>query len=144
MASIRERTARRGSRYDVRYRTPDGQHREETFAARREAEQRLHAIEADKLRGNWLNPRRASRPFGDIAEEWVASNPAKRPSTRATDRSALDRHVLPNLATHRVGSVTPRAVQSLVTSWCETMSASTVRRCFDVLRAVFNYALEAD
>jgi hypothetical protein len=49
MASIRKRKTRQGeARYDVRYRTLDGSAREETFRSRREANQRLHAIEAEK------------------------------------------------------------------------------------------------
>jgi integrase len=145
MASIRKRITRRGdARYDVRYRTLNGEQREETFRTRREADQRLHGIETDKVRGAWLDPRRASRPFGEIAEEWFASNPAKRTSTRLTDRSILDRHVKPTLERVSVGSVAPRAVQGLVSDWSRTMSARTVRRCYDVLRAIFNYGVESD
>jgi len=145
MASIRKRTTRRGDvRYDVRYRTIDGEQREETFRTRREADHRLHAVEADKVRGGWLDPRRASRPFGEISEEWFASNPAKRSGTRARDRSILDRHVLPTLRHHPLGSVNRRGVQALVSEWCQTMRPATVRRCFDVVRAIFNYAVEAD
>jgi integrase len=145
MASIRKRVTRRGeARYDVRYRAPDGSAREETFKTRRAANDRLHAVETDMLRGAWLDPRRASRPFGEVAEEWYASNPAKRISTRLTDRSILDRHVKPSLECHPIGSVNARAVQGLVTDWSGQMAARTVRRCYDVLRAVFNYAVESD
>jgi integrase len=145
MASIRKRTTRRGdARYDVRYRTPEGEQREETFRTRREADQRVHAIEADKVRGGWLDPRRASRPFGEIAEEWFTANPVKRSGSRARDRSILDRHVLPTLKGHSVGSVTPRTVQGLVSEWCRKLQPRSVRRCYDVVRAVFNYAAEGD
>lgn len=145
MASIRKRTTRHGEpRYHVRYRTPDGASREEVFRTRREANARLHAIEADKARGDWLDPRRASRPFGELAEEWLTSNPAKRSGTRARDRSILDRHVLATLRRVPVGSVTPRTVQGLVSAWCEKMQPASVRRCYDVLRAIFNYAVESD
>jgi integrase len=145
MASIRKRTTRAGdARYVVRYRTPAGEPRKETFRTRREANQRVHAIEADKMRGGWLDPRRASRPFGEIAEEWFASNPAKRSSTRARDRSVLDRHVLSTLERIPVGSVTPRGVQGLVSEWSARMGPRSVRRCYDVVRAVFNYAVESD
>jgi integrase len=145
MASITKRTTKAGvGRYVVRYRTPTGEPRKETFATRREADQRVHTVEADKARGGWLDPRRASRPFGEIAEEWYGSNPAKRSSTRLTDRSILDRHVLPALERHPVGSVTPRAVQGLLSGWSDRMGARTVRRCYDVLRAICNYAVESD
>jgi integrase len=142
MASIRKRTTRHGVRYGVRYRTLEGDQREETFRTRREADHRLHAIEADKLRGGWLDPRRAARPFGEICEEWLASNPAKRDSTVARDRSTLDVHILPTLGRTPVGSVTPRAIQMLVKGW--TTAPVTTRRNFGMLRAVLNYAVECD
>jgi integrase len=145
MASIRKRTTRQGeNRYDVRYRTPDGAAREETFRTRREANQRLHAIEVERSRGGWLDPRRASRPFGEIAEEWFAANPEKRSSTRARDRSILDQHVKPTLGRTPVGSVTSKTVQGLVTGWSGRLRPRSVRRCYDVLRAIFNYAVESD
>jgi integrase len=145
MASIRKRRTRKGeNRYDVRYRTPDGASREQTFSTRREADQRLHAIEVDKARGSWLDPRRASRPFGELAEEWFAANPAKRSSTRARDRSILDQYLKPTLERCPVGSVTPKMVQGLVTKWCGQMRPRSARRCYDVLRAIFNYAVGSD
>jgi integrase len=145
MASISKRTTSRGeARYDVRYRTPDGVSREETFKTRREADQRAHVIEADRARGGWLDPRRASRSFGEIGEEWLAANPGKRSSTRARDRSVLDRHVKPTLERCPVGSVTPRLVQGLVSEWCGKMRPRSVRRCYDVVRAIFNYAVQSD
>jgi integrase len=145
MASITKRTTSAGEpRYVVRFRTPAGEPRKETFRTRRQADQRAHAIETDKARGGFIDPRRASRLFGEVANEWYGSNPAKRSSTLARDRSVLDRHVLPALERHPVGSVTPRAVQGLVREWSHRMAPRSVRRCYDVVRAVFNYAVESD
>lgn len=77
-------------------------------------------------------------------EDWFLANPSKRSSTRARDRSILDRYVLPTLGRSPVGSVAPKTVQTIVTGWCEQMRPRSVRRCYDVLRAVFNYAVDAD
>jgi hypothetical protein len=54
IALIRKRTTRRSeARYDERYRTLDRSAREETIRTRREANQRLHAIETARARGGW-------------------------------------------------------------------------------------------
>jgi len=68
----------------------------------------------------------------------------KRSSTRARDRSILSCHVKPTLERHPIGSVTPRTVQGLVSEWSVRMAPRSVRRCYDVLRAIFNYAVESD
>src|SRR5262249_17497528 len=55
-----------------------------------------------------------------------------------------DRHVIPTLGPSPVGQVTTRAVQTLVTGWFGKMQPRSVRRCYDVVRAVFNYAVDTD
>src|SRR5215471_2436739 len=105
MAHIRKRVTNRGRRYDVRYRGLEGAERSASFKTRKQAERFAATTEADKVRGAWVDPRHASRPFGAVAEEWFASNPAKRPSTRMTDRSILDRRLLSKLKHHPIGSV---------------------------------------
>src|SRR5262249_5253068 len=108
------------------------------------ADQRFHAVEVERSRGVWLDPKSALRPFSEIAEEWFAANPEKRSSSRARDRSILDRHVFPTLGPSPVGQVTAKAVQTLVTAWSGKMQPSSARRCYDVVRAVFNYAVDTD
>ena len=62
MASVNRRTTTRGSRYDVRYRTPDGKVRTKTFATRKEADRFANTVEADKHRGAFVDPRLARSP----------------------------------------------------------------------------------
>ena len=145
VASVRKHITKKGkTRYYVRYRDLDGKSREEACRTAQEARQRANELEADKGRGSWVDPRRAARPFGEIAAEWLAANPGKRSSTLARDRTILDRHVLSTIGNRAVGATTPAHVQALVNGWCETQAPRTVRRCFDVVRAVFNYAAESD
>jgi len=143
MASIKKRTTTRGARYDVRYRTPDGQGRKETFRTRREADRRAHGVEADKARGGWVDPRSASRSFTEVADEWLASNPAKRGGSRARDDGIIHLHLTP-LAERRIGSITPADVQGLVHQWSTRLAPGTVRRVYSTARAIFNYAVAAD
>jgi integrase len=143
MASVKRRETTRGPRYDVRYRTPDGQARKETYRTRREADHRANAVETDKDRGSWVDPRRASRRFSDLAAEWLASNTAKRESSRERDRAIIDDHLEP-FGKRRIGSITPADVQALVHGLSSSRAPSTVRRSYSTARAIFNYAVASD
>lgn len=89
----------------MRLRQPDGRVVTRTFPTIGEA-RRYEALQrAARYRGDWVDPAALRRPLRDVAEEWRGANVAKRGSTRARDRSALDRHVLPLLGDRRVGSI---------------------------------------
>jgi integrase len=144
MASIKKRETTRGGRYDVRYRGPDGQVRTRTFRTRRDAERHSTTVEADKLRGAWIDPRDAATTFGEVATRWLAANPAKRGSSRDRDAGIVRCHALPALGKRRLGSITPADVQTLVHCWSERLAPSTVGRTYSVTRAIFNHAAAAD
>ena len=59
MASVNRRSTTRGVRYDVRYRTPTGDVRNKTFATGKEADRSANTVEADKYRGDFVDPRLA-------------------------------------------------------------------------------------
>ena len=110
--SVHLRWTKNGTRrYDVRLRDPSGNTYTRTFRTRREAE----AFEADerasRRRGNWLDPRRSEEPLRAVAARWLDSNPAKRPSSRARDDSALRVHILPALGDRSIGH-SPRPTSS--------------------------------
>jgi integrase len=144
MASVSRRGTKKGkSRYDVRYWTPDGKQRSEVFSTRRAAEARASEIEADQQRGAWIDPRFARRSFDTVAMEWLASNPAKRPSAWARDESIVRVHLDPALGDEPIGKVTPARVRALVTAWSDVFEPRTVRRMYGVLRAIFAFAVES-
>gem|GEM_PF-100896 len=143
MAHVEKRVTSHGARYEVRYRAPDGGERSRTFRTRRDADRFAFTVEADKLRGAWVDPRSAARSFGDVAREWLGSNPAKRPGTWARDESILRVHLLPALGSQPIGRVTPATVRHIVAEWCTHLRPRTVRRHYGVLRAVFAFAVES-
>jgi hypothetical protein len=68
VASIR----RNGSgTFQVRYRDPAGRQRARNFARKTDATRFAHAVETDKVRGDWLDPRLGRVTFGEWAEEWL-------------------------------------------------------------------------
>ena len=82
--------------------------------------------------------------FGALADQWLNANPGKRESTLARDEVALRLHILPTFGKRRLDSITPVEIQNLVNGWCKTQNPATVRRSYDVVRAVCNYAVTID
>jgi integrase len=142
--SIEKRDTSRGVAYDVRLRGDDGRAYKRTFRTRREAETFEARELADRSRGNWVDPRRSATLFGDWAREWLLRDPSKRPSSLARDDSILRNHLLPALAARPLETITVREVQGLVTQWSTRAAARTVRRQYDVLRAILAAAVESD
>ncbi|MGH3429918.1 MAG: site-specific integrase, partial [Mycobacteriales bacterium] len=80
----------------------------------------------------------------EVASQWLASNPSKRPTTMAIAELTVRVHLAPAIGSRRMGSVTQPDVQGLVNGWCQAGAARTVRRRYGVLRAIFAYAVQAD
>ncbi|GAC1378604.1 MAG: hypothetical protein NVSMB4_08270 [Acidimicrobiales bacterium] len=143
--SVHKRSAKGGSRYDVRLRDPDGRPYKRTFATRQEAKafegSELHA----QVRGVWIDPRAGKTTFAAVAAEWLEANPAKRSSTYARDETIVRRHLDPVFARRAIASIRPADVQALVNGWAEEEAAPrTIRRQFGVLRAILAFALARD
>ena len=140
--SVERRETNRGTRWDVRLRAPDGRAYKRTFRTRKEADRFERAELASRDRGVWVDQRQATRTFADVAEEWLASNPAKRASARERDQSALRTHVAGPFGRRQVGSITPADVQRFVNDLATARSPRTVGRTYGVLRAVLHFAAD--
>lgn len=130
--------------YDVRLRDPHGRAYKRTFRTKREAETFEATQRVDRVRGAWVDPRKSSTTFAEVAASWLASNPAKRPTSRARDEIVLRVHLLPALGHRPVGSITPADVQAVVHEWCRKRAGNTVRRQYSVLSAVMTTAVLSD
>ena len=142
--AIEARRTKGGTVYEVRLRDPLGREYSRTFPTKKAAEQFEHLERADRLRGSWIDPRRSSIRFRDVAEEWLVSNPGKKPSSLARDRSTLDVHLLPDLGDCAVGQIASADVQRLVRTWSSGLAPRTVRRQYAVLRAILTFAVDTD
>lgn len=131
-----------GTVHDVRLRRPDGRVVTRTFPTVAEARRYETIQRAARYRGGWVDPADLRRRFWDVADEWRNANVAKRGSTRARDRSALEVHVLPFFGDRRVGSIRRQDVREAVVAWSAVMAPRSVQRVFAVLRAVLNHAFE--
>ena len=131
------------TRYDVRTRI-GGRVVTRTFASKKEADAYAATTEADRLRGVMFDPGRGRVTVRELGAEWLASNPAKRADTRATDEYHLRTHIFPALGDHRIDSVVQTDVQSLVNHLSARLAPRTVRRAHGVLRSLCAYAEMTD
>ena len=141
-ARVRKRDGRRV--YDVRLRDDDGIEYSKTFLTKREAQEFEAAERTDRRRGEWIDPRLARTRLNELADHWLASNPAKRPRTLERDREIVSAALAALGPSRRVVSITRADVQRLVDNWRAELAPSTVRRMFSALRAMFNYAEAAE
>ena len=70
--------------------------------------------------------------------------PASRESTTAHEELTLRLHVLPGMGEDRIERVRPGDVQRLVNEWREVLAPRTVKRNYEVLRAMFGFAVRND
>src|SRR4051812_38116875 len=96
MASVRKRVTGRGaSVWDVRYRDNRGRPRSRTFKRAEDARVYAKTVEADLVRGDFLDPAKGRRKFDEFASQWLASCAGLKPKTIVGYTSMLNRHVLP-------------------------------------------------
>ncbi len=142
--SIHKRITKKGPRYDVRLRDPNGNGYSRSFTTAKEAA----AYQADELsaqgRGVWVDPRRSETSFSEWAAHWQASNPSKRPKTLETEENILRLHVLPVLGTRPLATITPVDIQNLVLAWAKDAAPNSVRRRYALTKAIFAAAVEAE
>jgi hypothetical protein len=120
-------------RWRARYRDLSGRERSKSFARKVEAEQFLRHVEADLVRGQWVDPQHGRTTVGELAERWFATTAALKPKTREDYRSLPDNHVLPAFGNRPVGSIDTLAVRGwlagLVSGGCRPRGPSTPTTC---------------
>jgi integrase len=104
----------------------------------------LASIETDIHRGAWIDPVGAEMSVAELARRWLGHDPAKRASTLSRDQAIVRLHIRPFIGQRRISEVTPPDVQKLVNGWAQGRMPRTVRRQYDVIRALFAYAVASD
>ncbi|HVA76008.1 MAG TPA: site-specific integrase [Acidimicrobiales bacterium] len=112
----------------------------QTFASKSEAQAALAAMEADILRGVWIDPSGGRVTLAKWADGWLTCRTDLRPVTWAKYRHMLDRHVLPILGDQELAKLRPSAVRS----WYMGMRArykTTADDAYRMLRAILTTAV---
>jgi integrase len=142
MASIKVRKLACGERrYDVRYRAPDGTARMRTFKARRDADRFQNTVEADKIRGSWVDPRRGRVTLEEYAKEWLSHRPQLRERTRETYEAQLRLHIYPKLGATEIAKISATAIRAWYAQVIRDVSASQAAKCYRLLRTILATAV---
>jgi integrase len=139
VASISKRDVGGKPRYDVNYREPDGRKRRRTFLKRADAERFASTVEADKLRGVYLDPDAGRITFKKYADEWLKAQ-TFQPTTRELIERRLRVHVYPVLGSKMLAQIKPSTIQS----WQAALpgAASTRRVALGTVSAILAAAVD--
>ncbi len=151
MAANRERTAtpgifRRGTRYDVSYRDPQGRQRWRSARTLTEARALKAALKADVERGEYRELSRTT--FAAYAAEWIETYTGRtgkgiRASTLGDYRRDLAGRAVPYFGKKRLVEIEPRHIKAFAkTLKDEGLADTTVRRIIAPLKALFATAKE--
>src|SRR3954451_14580264 len=144
MASIEIRRTRRDGRevkaYDVRFRDPDGRQRKKTFRRKGDADRFAATVEADKLRGQYVD--HSSRTtVAEYARAWAAARP-HRPTTARRVSGLIEVHIAgTRLGDRRLSAVHPSEVQSWASEQAQVLAPSTMRSLLSLLRSIYSSAV---
>lgn len=134
----------RGRRWLAVWTGPDGREHTKAFARKGDAERHGTAMEADRLRGAYIDPRRGTQTVREYAEDkWLPRQLHLKPGTVTTYRSHLRNHVYPLLGSRRVGEVKRPDVKNFVAAVAaKALAPSTVKTIYSVLQALFMAAAD--
>ena len=126
-----------GNRWEVRYRTPDGDSRRKRFRTRPEARDFMVSVEHRVRTGEYIDAAAGRVTFRAYVAEHVERQPW-RPRTRATADTSLA-HALVVLGDRPLSSIRPSDVQALVSGL--PLAPGTVRTVVQHLRTVLRAAV---
>jgi integrase len=134
MGSIRQSPS---GKFEARYRDPHGRLRGKTFRRKSDERRFLVAVEADKQRGTWTDPRSGRITVRDFAMAWLETTVHLKPSTRKSYEMLLRRYVIPNFGGLRLASIQRIQVQAWLSEMVGAgVGAGTVRNAYRVLSAI--------
>jgi integrase len=141
MAQIFKRSTHTGdARYDVRTRI-GGRVVTRTFKRKRDAEAYATSVEADRLRGVAIDPRRARVTLATYGRENLQNRRAGL-ALRTADQYSwlLEQHILPELGKHALGIIEP----SMVRSWNARLAErhpATAAKAYRLLSSIMRSAI---
>lgn len=143
VADARVRTERHGGgrRRRARYLDPEGHQRSRTFARKVDAERFLITVEADKLRGTYIDPDAGRVTLRDYGEEWLVARTFDE-SSREAVRSRLRVHVFPHLGDRELAAIRPSHVQAWLRGLQQGLAPRYVRVIFANVSAIFAAAVD--
>lgn len=133
------------SSWMVRYRTPDGSQRAESWPSRKDAKRRQRELEAAFTRRDWVDPRGSSMTVAEWCDMWLSSATGLRPRTREVYRGCVDRHIVPHIGNIPMGRLRPVDIQGWLADLEESdLAAASVHQVWRTLRRAMNVAVRLE
>lgn len=139
MASISKRNVGGKPRFDVRFRDPDGRARRKTFGRMTDARAFAAAVEADKLRGTYLDVDAGRETFKPYADRWL-KHTSRDPQTYSIRERILRLHVYPEIGGVELRKITGTTMRGLLASL--DVSDKYAVDIFGVVSSVLNAAVD--
>ncbi|SCG76088.1 Site-specific recombinase XerD [Micromonospora echinaurantiaca] len=133
-----------GMRYRVRYIAPDGKEKSQSFPdkKKREAQAFLAQVQADILKGTYVDPDAGRTTFKQYADDWLAAATTDV-LTRDRIEYELRLHVYPTFGDQPIASIQPATIRSWARKLQETGLAVSYRRVlFTDVSMIFNAAVD--
>jgi integrase len=112
-----------------------------TFRTKTDADRWLSAVEADILRGAWLNEEMGRQTFGNYARNWLRDHPRLGPRWRETCKRNLRLHLV-SLHDVPLRALTPAVVREWHAAALRGKGGRTsIQQSYRFLRAVMNTAV---
>lgn len=128
-------------RWQARYRNPRGKllSAPETFATKGDASAWLARTQADKARGDFVDPGAGRITVGDFAERFIGQRVLAL-RTKETYQTLLSIHILPVLGDIEIGQLSPGMVRTWHTQLAQRHQ-STAAKAYRLLRVMMNTAV---
>lgn len=113
----------------------------ETFKTKSDALSWLSTLEADLLRGAWVDPSASKVIFATYAGDWLARQQHLRPRTVELYGYLLAQHILPAFGAHALGEISAGGVES----WYRALAArrpATAPKAYRLLSQVMRAAVK--
>ncbi len=130
--------------WQARWRDPAGRQRAKNFDRKVDAERYLLAMETDKLRGRYADPRLAKTPLAEWMAEYQATRVNLALQTQARDDATVRNHILPSFGSWVIGNIQPIHVAQWVADLdARGYAPATVRKAYQLLAAALDAAVES-
>jgi hypothetical protein len=137
--SRKVRTARHGTgkRWLARWRDGNGQQRYRAFERKLDAERFLAGLQADLLRGTYIDPREGKVTLQSYAElRWLPAQVHLRPNSASRYAAAVKSHIIPLLGDRPLGALRRPDCTAFVGVLAAKLAPSTVHTVYAVLRSL--------
>lgn len=140
MSSVEKRERDGKVTWLARWRDDVGRQRKRSFARRIDAQRFISQIEADMLRGQYVDPSDRTT-VQDYARKWAASRIHRQTTARRVS-SMIETHITgTTLGSRRLAVVTPSDVQAWASERAKVLAPTTLRNLVSLLSSVYASAV---